>query len=401
MRVFTKSLFVLILLIPGVASAATPAGLIGRILLDVERHGEAWYINPQDKLRYFLGRPADAFRVMRELGLGIREAEFQKIARPGMGVEGDRELANRLSGRIVLQVEKKGEAWYINPQDLKKYYLGRPADAFRVMRELGLGISRKDLATIHKKGMDESIDSYSSYRHFSTTTPSGSFVIDMVTIDLRNPKLKVITDTASKDSCKTNCPARPLIDYVVENKAFAAINGTYFCSSNACGARNYSFYPVFNSYARTLVNADQLKYWTTGPIIAFDEDNSFHYFKDSREFAGVAQFEATTTKKLQAAIGCKPRLIQDYMNYLIEWELDGKQMIAKALRNAIGYKDGTIYLVIARNATVPDLGEIMQGLGVEYALNLDGGYSAALFYNDEMMVGPGRDIPNAILFAEK
>jgi len=32
---------------------------------------------------------------------------------------------------------------------------------------------------------------------------------------------------------------------------------------------------------------------------------------------------------------------------------------------------------------------------------LDGGNSSALFYNDEYMIGPGRDIPNAIVFREK
>jgi len=31
-------------------------------------------------------------------------------------------LAQKLSGRILLQVESKGEAWYINPSNLKKYF---------------------------------------------------------------------------------------------------------------------------------------------------------------------------------------------------------------------------------------------------------------------------------------
>jgi exopolysaccharide biosynthesis protein len=385
---------------PIIAKAQTPSNLVGRILLDVERHGEAWYVFPADKLRYSLGRPDDAFKVMRQLGLGIKEVEFQKIAQSGMPISGDIELAKSLAGKIILQVERNGEAWYINPADLKKYYLGRPADAFRVMRELGLGITRKDLAFIHKKGMDESINAFSSYEHRIVKVASGEFTADIIKIDLRNPKLKVITDSANVETCKTSCPAKPLINYVTANKAFAAINGTYFCSSSGCGARNYSFYPVFNTNSGKLINEDQLKYWTTGPIIAFDANNKFYYFKDSREFGGVEYFTATTSLKLTAAMGCKPRLIQDSMNYLIEWELDQKQLKAKALRNAVGYKDNILYLVIINNATVPDLGEVMQSLGVEYALNLDGGYSSALFYNDEMMVGPGRDIPNAILFAE-
>ena len=59
-------------------------------------------------------------------------------------------LSEKLSGRIVLSVEEKGEAWYINPLDAKRYFLGRPADAYQVMRKLGLGISNKDLEEIIK-----------------------------------------------------------------------------------------------------------------------------------------------------------------------------------------------------------------------------------------------------------
>lgn len=57
-------------------------------------------------------------------------------------------IAARLSGRILLQVEQNGEAWYVNPTDLRKYYLGRPKDAFDTMRNFGLGVSDSDLLKI-------------------------------------------------------------------------------------------------------------------------------------------------------------------------------------------------------------------------------------------------------------
>lgn len=41
----------------------------GRMLLQVQAHGEAWYINPADNKRYFLGKPAEAFKAMSSLGL--------------------------------------------------------------------------------------------------------------------------------------------------------------------------------------------------------------------------------------------------------------------------------------------------------------------------------------------
>ena len=100
---------------------------------------------------------------MREQGLGITNINLDKIpigllsqALPGSVNDYtssikpyDILLARKLSGRILLQVEGQyGEAWYIYPEDYKRYYLGRPADAFAVMRKLGLGISNENLAKI-------------------------------------------------------------------------------------------------------------------------------------------------------------------------------------------------------------------------------------------------------------
>jgi len=51
----------------------------GRIVLDVEQNGEAWYVYPETDERYFLSRPDDAFAVMRTLGLGITNADLERI----------------------------------------------------------------------------------------------------------------------------------------------------------------------------------------------------------------------------------------------------------------------------------------------------------------------------------
>ncbi|NTW21920.1 hypothetical protein HGA34_00050 [Candidatus Falkowbacteria bacterium] len=127
------------------ASAATD--LRGRILLQVESKGQAWYVLPENGKRAFLGHPTDAFNIMRELGLGITNANINKIPIIGQG-QMNTAYVKKLAGRILLQVESHGEAWYVSPVTLKRYYLGRPADAFRIMRELGLGITNANLGKI-------------------------------------------------------------------------------------------------------------------------------------------------------------------------------------------------------------------------------------------------------------
>jgi len=396
-------IFLFLAFFPFITRASLSQDLSGLILLDAERNGEAWYIYPQDNMRYFLSRPKDAFKIMRELGLGINEADFQKIAQSGMLVEGDLKLARRLSGRIIIQTEKNGEAWYIYPKDLKKYYLGRPKDAFKIMRELSLGISRENLALIHKPGLKESINQYSSYEHKKIEINSRIFNIDLIKIDLHNPKLKIISDAAnprpSPEKKKGVFGAKSLGKFILENNAFAGINGTYFDSYSS--NQNYYFYPLYDRKKRELINEDQLKYWTTGPIFAWDINNKFYYFKDSREFKSLDDFEKKYGVKLGALIGNKPRLIENKMNLLIEWDIDSKQKNLRANRNALGIKNNWIYLFVVKNATLPDLALIMQKFEMEYVLNLDGGSSSALWYNDEYMVKPGRDIPNALVFSEE
>ncbi len=114
--------------------------LRGRILLQVQDKGQAWYVNPLDNKRYYLGRPDDAFNLMRELGLGATNADIDVFIKS--------KAPSRLAGRIVLRVQDAGQAYYIDAVSLKLYYLGRPDDAFRVIRERGLGITNADLSQI-------------------------------------------------------------------------------------------------------------------------------------------------------------------------------------------------------------------------------------------------------------
>ncbi len=188
------------LVFPCHASAdSTSSRLSGRILLQVEEKGEAWYVDPENEKRYFLGRPSDAFQVMRERGVGISNENLLKIPvslkyLSGEDSDGDglpdnferaigtdpyskdtsgngycdrtelennydpltktgrlpidEDFAKRNKGKIFIQVEASGEAWYVNPDDGKRYFLARPEDAFKIMRKLGLGVKSEVLENI-------------------------------------------------------------------------------------------------------------------------------------------------------------------------------------------------------------------------------------------------------------
>lgn len=120
----------------------------GRILLQVDRHGEAWYVNPSSKRRAYLGRPSDALAVMRHYGLGITDHDLAQIPVAGSGPSGHFSIRHRLAGKILIQVQQHGQAWYVDPRSLQRYALGRPADAWRVMTELGQGVTTQQLSLV-------------------------------------------------------------------------------------------------------------------------------------------------------------------------------------------------------------------------------------------------------------
>lgn len=377
----------------------------GYIVLQVEKNGEAWYVYPKTLTRFFLGRPADAFTIMRERGLGITNTNLEKIPRAGSNDgEGDVSLRNRLSGYILIQVERNGEAWYVYPKDKKRYYLGRPDDAFSIMRNLGLGITNNDLAQIP-------IDGGLVLNQKSVATSRGTYTIDYLTFDRTNSNLKIMTDTGNNGNCSNNCTVLSLASYISRRAGIAGMHGTYFCPADyaACaGQVNFYFFPVFNSFTRVMVNADRIKF-TQEPLVAFDTTNRPFWYTHTEEFTSEQDFynefavdstAAGGSGVLRSAISNGPPLTINSQNVVGQYSLDDKQRNTKSYRGAIGWKGTTIYLMVVRSATVLDSAAVMDALNLDFALNLDGGGSTALYQGGRYIIGPGRNLPNAIVITQ-
>jgi len=112
----------------------------GKIFIQVDGKGEAWYINPNDGKRYYLSRPKDAFNIMRKFSLGVKHKFITDNQ--------NKAYASKYRGKILLDVEDKGKAYYIDLRDGKSYYLGSPANAFDVIRKRGIGIKNNDLEKV-------------------------------------------------------------------------------------------------------------------------------------------------------------------------------------------------------------------------------------------------------------
>ncbi len=54
----------------------------------------------------------------------------------GVNLPIDNAYAGQQKGRIVIAVDGNKDAWYVNPSDAKRYFLGRPADGYKAMRSI-------------------------------------------------------------------------------------------------------------------------------------------------------------------------------------------------------------------------------------------------------------------------
>jgi len=174
--------------------------LQGQIVLQVEEQGQAWYIDSLLQQKIFLGSPDNAFQLIKILGKGISDQDLEKIPislkynfdldtdqdnlsdkiEDSLGtnkiqIDSDQDgyndgleiinnynplksdqqklnidlnFAKKFQGKILLQTEKNGEAWYVNPKNYYRHYIGSPKQILDIMINLGLGISNQDLEKI-------------------------------------------------------------------------------------------------------------------------------------------------------------------------------------------------------------------------------------------------------------
>ncbi len=130
--------------------------LSGNILLQVDDHGEAWYLSPKDNKRYYMKDGSVAYEMMRAFGLGVTDSDLNKIPlanstddiKNASSICASNSLANRMKGKILLQVQQRGEAYYIYPKNCRRIYMKDGDAAYQIMRFLGLGITNGDLEKI-------------------------------------------------------------------------------------------------------------------------------------------------------------------------------------------------------------------------------------------------------------
>lgn len=119
--------------------------LKGKLLLQVEKKGNIWYVDTIEQKRYNITLK-NALPVFRKLSLGISNKDLTNIPISENDQIGNTNLRNRVKGKLLLQTEQKGDIWYVDNDGYR--HLVTSGNLMELFRKLSLGISNTDLAKI-------------------------------------------------------------------------------------------------------------------------------------------------------------------------------------------------------------------------------------------------------------
>lgn len=228
------------------------------------------------------------------------------------------------------------------------------------------------------------------YYYATVATEKGNFQASILSIDLNSARM--ITDTGNDSECSSSCAVLPLAGYITRNGGFAGVNGSYFCPAEpayiSCGANNSYDFPVYNTRLGHWINGGNL-FWN-GRAIFYADGSGAHYMQNANGFGGA----------LSAGVVNYPGLLDGG-----QVQIDDNQSGLSDKQKSVGTKVGiglknskSVLVVIAYNVNMQQFAYVFKALGATGALNLDTGGSTAL-YDSGYLAGPGRNIPNAIIFA--
>lgn len=228
----------------------------------------------------------------------------------------------------------------------------------------------------------------SGFSRQSVTYDGNQYMVDVVAGNLNTTK--VIVDTASAGDCANDCPVLSLADYVSRNGAYAGINGSYFCPSSypSCSEKKNSFDTLLMNKNKTYFNSDNNVYSTVPAVIFLG--SSVRFVAKSLEWGRDTGVDGVIANQPLLLLNGEVTFGGD----------DDPKKGSRGSRSFVANKGNTVYIGVVHGATVGEVARVLKVMSMDNALNLDSGGSTALWFNG-YKAGPGRSIPNAILFLRK
>lgn len=130
--------------------------------------------------------------------------------------------------------------------------------------------------------------------------------------------------------------------------------------------------------------------------------NLFNDARPGDKVERTLSYGNSTVQNIDMAFSCGPTVVKNSQAYgnsgTYAAEGFGQVPTGSVQRMAIGVKKDGRVVIAAVTCDLQALGRVMQALGCETAMNLDGGASRALYINGNARIAPGRTLTHLIVF---
>lgn len=214
-------------------------------------------------------------------------------------------------------------------------------------------------------------------------TSSGKRTVQIVKINLNDTRLEVRPVLAFSELGKT----QSLEAMAKQYKALAAINGSFFMAYNKEEPKP--------PWGMIVIDYNKKNEGSSGSSIGFNGNAhpviSPSTMIDSRAFEHITSAGPTLVREGKIVV-----------DPLAEGMTDPKLTTLSGQRSFIGYTaDNQLVMGTVPNVTLNQLALICQSLGLQAAMNLDGGAASGLYANGKMVTAPGRNLSNALVVTSR
>lgn len=215
----------------------------------------------------------------------------------------------------------------------------------------------------------------------------GTVKADVVLANLDSTRVVLDLYVASHHPSNRSFPHESFSSMISKTQPTAAINGTYY------DTRTYIPIGTLAAKGRMLGTGAH------GIAVCFDEQNRVGFYK-------IKNLHTFPWKKFKIILSTGPTLVKDGKIHLLPRaeRFRDPGVFSPASRSAIGITSNHKLLLVSIQQPVglQGLAWVMQHLGAEQAVALDGGSSTALYYRGNYVVRPSRLLTNIFLvYGEK
>ncbi|MDW8368101.1 MAG: phosphodiester glycosidase family protein, partial [Abditibacteriales bacterium] len=212
--------------------------------------------------------------------------------------------------------------------------------------------------------------------------------LNVVVVDLDDPNVAVVPAMAKGFNASTGTWAHePFVKFIRRLQPTAAINGTFFSKTD--------WKPV----GSVMIDGKLVNNGDLGTAFCLDPTNKPFFLPSARQQGSRIPWGAA-----RHALTCGPTLVWEG-RVDVRPEVEGfsdAHVLGGGARSALGVTASRQLLLVTTSggATLTQLAQAMKSLGAEYAINLDGGASQALYFRGNVISAPERELTNVLLVYE-